>query len=65
MAPQAAVYLQMCKGPNSRCISVNLRKPNVHFREVNTKTTFGKIQFEPTFKLNGIFGLRLLLTVTI
>ncbi len=56
----------MCKGPNSRCKSVNLRNPNVHFREVNTKTAFGKIQFEPTFKSKrNAFGLRLLLTVTV
>jgi len=40
---------EMCKGPKSRCKTVNLRNPNVHFREVNTKTTFGKIQFGPTF----------------
>ena len=55
----------MCKGPNSRCKSVNLRIPNEHFREVNTKTTFDKIQFEPTSKVNGIFSdYDLLSTVT-
>ena len=55
----------MCKGPNSRCKSVNLRIPNEHFREVNTKTTFDKIQFEPTSKVNGIFSdYDLLFTVT-
>ncbi len=29
----------------------------VRFREVNTKTTFGKIQFEPTSKVSGIFSV--------
>ncbi len=51
----------MCKDPESRCNSVNLRNPNVHFCKVNTKTTFGKIQFEPTSKVSGIFGLRFIL----
>jgi hypothetical protein len=46
----------MCKGHESRCNSVNLRNPNVHFRKVNTKTTFGMIQFEPKSKVSGIFS---------